>query len=336
MSFGQKEASGNVSHQGHQVGPFRVTDQAFGGLGLVIHQVTDRGFGLFRFQVVVPGHAQGIPGGAVHGLQLGGPVQGLGGGGVLPQMGVDHAQAVPGPIVLGVEFGGAAQGFQPALAVAGLVPGIAQVEPGVGVIRGQGQRLVEPFGGGGPAFLLGMDPGHAAGRPGIPGVGAKAFNVGFQSLVRLTQPLEQDGAQREAKMVEIHGGDPLEKPRIFPACRPVGKLKSRIFMHLPNRTAMPFDLLVVSVLRVLVEVAGFALLGQGVLALLAGKQRFDNLFYKILQTITQPVVKGVRLITPRFILDAHVPMVTFFLLFWLWIALAFAKRHFCALHGLAC
>lgn len=99
---------------------------------------------------------------------------------------------------------------------------------------------------------------------------------------------------------------------------------------------MPFDLLVVSVLRVLVEVAGFALLGQGVLALLAGKQRFDNLFYKILQTITQPVVKGVRLITPRFILDAHVPMVTFFLLFWLWIALAFAKRHFCALHGLAC
>lgn len=96
------------------------------------------------------------------------------------------------------------------------------------------------------------------------------------------------------------------------------------------------DLLVVSVLRVLVEVAGFALLGQGVLALLAGKHRHDNLFYKILQTITAPVVKAVRFITPRFIIDAHVPMVTFFLLFWLWIALAFAKRHLCGLHGLAC
>ncbi len=99
---------------------------------------------------------------------------------------------------------------------------------------------------------------------------------------------------------------------------------------------MPIDLLLVSLLRVLVEVAGYALLGQGVLALLAGKQRQDNLFYKILQTITNPVVKAVRIITPRFILDAHVPLVAFFLLFWLWIVLAFAKRHLCGMHGLAC
>lgn len=99
---------------------------------------------------------------------------------------------------------------------------------------------------------------------------------------------------------------------------------------------MPIDLLLVSVLRVLVEVAGYALLGQGVLTLLAGKHRQDNLFYKILQTVTNPVVKAVRFITPRFIIDAHVPMVTFFLLFWLWIVLAFAKRHLCGLHGLAC
>jgi uncharacterized protein YggT (Ycf19 family) len=99
---------------------------------------------------------------------------------------------------------------------------------------------------------------------------------------------------------------------------------------------MQIDLLLVSVLRVLVEVAGFALLGQGVLALLAGKHRHDNLFYKILQTVTGPVVKAVRFITPRFVIDAHIPMVSFFLLFWLWIMLAVAKRHLCGLHGLAC
>jgi uncharacterized protein YggT (Ycf19 family) len=99
---------------------------------------------------------------------------------------------------------------------------------------------------------------------------------------------------------------------------------------------MHIDLLLVSVLRVLVEVAGFALLGQGALALLAGKHRFNNIFYKILQIVTAPVVKAVRVVTPRFIIDAHVPMVTFFLLFWLWIVLAFAKRHLCGLHGLAC
>lgn len=103
-----------------------------------------------------------------------------------------------------------------------------------------------------------------------------------------------------------------------------------------NPPSLQIDLQLISGLRVMVEVAGFALLGQGALALLAGKHRFDNLFYKILQTVTAPVVKAVRFITPRFILDAHVPMVSFFLLFWLWIALAFSKRTLCAMHGLTC
>ena len=96
---------------------------------------------------------------------------------------------------------------------------------------------------------------------------------------------------------------------------------------------MQFDLLLISLLRVVVEVAGFALMGQGVLALLAGKHRHDNLFYKILETITGPVVRTVRRITPRFIIDTHVPMLTFFLLFWLWIVLAVAKRYVYGLHG---
>lgn len=99
---------------------------------------------------------------------------------------------------------------------------------------------------------------------------------------------------------------------------------------------MPPDLLLVSVLRALVEVAGFALLGQGALALLAGKHRHANMFYGILRTVTGPVVKAVRFITPRLILDAHIPLVTFFLLFWLWVILAMAKRYLCALHGLQC
>ncbi|MDP1645582.1 MAG: hypothetical protein Q8K35_05500 [Thiobacillus sp.] len=99
---------------------------------------------------------------------------------------------------------------------------------------------------------------------------------------------------------------------------------------------MPLDILLVSILRTLVEVAGFALLGQGLLALLAGKYREDNVFYRVLRIVTRPVVRAVRFIAPRFILDAHVPILTFFLLFWLWIMLAFLKRHLCGLHGLAC
>ena len=99
---------------------------------------------------------------------------------------------------------------------------------------------------------------------------------------------------------------------------------------------MPLDILLVSILRTLVEVAGFALLGQGVLVLLAGKYREQNIFYRVLRIITGPVVRAVRFIAPRFIIDTHIPVLTFFLLFWLWIMLAFAKRHLCSLHGLAC
>jgi hypothetical protein len=93
---------------------------------------------------------------------------------------------------------------------------------------------------------------------------------------------------------------------------------------------MPLDILLVSILRSLVEVAGFALLGQGVLVLLAGKYREQNIFYRTLRIVTHPVVRGVRFITPRFILDAHVPVLTFFLLFWLWISCWHSPNATCA------
>lgn len=99
---------------------------------------------------------------------------------------------------------------------------------------------------------------------------------------------------------------------------------------------MHFDLLLVSLARTLVEVAGAALIGQGVLALVAGKQRHCNLFYKMLQIIAGPAVKAVRFLSPRCIRDSHVPLLAFFLLFCLWILLALVKRHLCGLHGLIC
>jgi hypothetical protein len=97
-----------------------------------------------------------------------------------------------------------------------------------------------------------------------------------------------------------------------------------------------FEILIISILRVLVEVAGYSLLGQGLLAILAGTKREENLFYRILKTITRPAIRAVRAITPRFVIDAHIPFLTFFLLFWLWIALAIAKRYLCVTHGLQC
>lgn len=96
------------------------------------------------------------------------------------------------------------------------------------------------------------------------------------------------------------------------------------------------ELYLLSIARALVEVAGLALLGQGLLALLAGKYRDQNVFYKLFQIVTGPVVRFVRWVTPRQILDAHIPFVTFFILAWLWIGLAMVKRAVCAAQGLAC
>jgi hypothetical protein len=99
---------------------------------------------------------------------------------------------------------------------------------------------------------------------------------------------------------------------------------------------MQLDILLVKILLALTQIASLALLGQGVLALLAGKYRDQNLFYRLLRLIASPPVRGVRFVAPRVILDAHVPALTFFLLVWLWIVLALVKRHLCGLHGLVC
>lgn len=96
------------------------------------------------------------------------------------------------------------------------------------------------------------------------------------------------------------------------------------------------ELFLISALRALVEVAGYTLIGQGIVALFAGRNRDNNFVYRLMKTVTNPVVKLVRFITPRLILDQHIPFVTFFLLFWLWIGLAMAKRYVCAAQGLAC
>jgi hypothetical protein len=83
----------------------------------------------------------------------------------------------------------------------------------------------------------------------------------------------------------------------------------------------------IGILRVDVEVAGYALIGQGILALISGKSLRDTVVYPLMQALTRPVTGPGRLITPRFVLDRNIPVVVFFLLFWLWIVLAIVKRY---------
>jgi len=95
------------------------------------------------------------------------------------------------------------------------------------------------------------------------------------------------------------------------------------------------DLFAVSVIRALVEVAMLSLLGQGVVALLSGARRAGNPVYQLFQIVTRPVIRALRWLLPRQIVDRHLPVLAFFLLFWLWIMLAYAKRVLCQLNGLA-
>jgi hypothetical protein len=99
---------------------------------------------------------------------------------------------------------------------------------------------------------------------------------------------------------------------------------------------MPIEILLVSMARALVEVAGMLMIGQGVLWLFGRKARDGNFIYDLFKKGTAPVTRFTRLITPRFVHDAHIGLLAFFLLAWLWIALAAAKRYMCVAHGLQC
>lgn len=96
------------------------------------------------------------------------------------------------------------------------------------------------------------------------------------------------------------------------------------------------ELQIITVLRALVEVAGMFLLAQGALFLLAGATREKNIIYQLFRIITRPVISATRFITPKLIVEKHIPFVAFFLLFWLWILLAYIRQVVCELNGLVC
>ena len=83
---------------------------------------------------------------------------------------------------------------------------------------------------------------------------------------------------------------------------------------------------VVVTLRVLVEICLFALIGQGVLAVLPGVDRQKNLFYLVLKTIASPGWRLARWLSPRFVIDQHVGFVALFILAVLWLGLAVLKQ----------
>lgn len=94
-------------------------------------------------------------------------------------------------------------------------------------------------------------------------------------------------------------------------------------------------LLLSASIKLVAEVALMALLGQGLLALLAGDRRHDNFFYKLLQGLTSPFTRLARWITPRVVIDRHIGFAAFAMVAAIWIFATMAKVSLCVQIALA-
>jgi uncharacterized protein YggT (Ycf19 family) len=84
-----------------------------------------------------------------------------------------------------------------------------------------------------------------------------------------------------------------------------------------------------NIFQLVLYIALMALVGQGILYVLAGAKRDSNFFYKLLQVLSKPFTLPVRKITPKQVGDSQVPIVTFFLLAILYSVVTFERTDLC-------
>ena len=99
---------------------------------------------------------------------------------------------------------------------------------------------------------------------------------------------------------------------------------------------MPFEITLITIARTLFEVCVMMLIVRGVLWIFGPKARAGNFFYDLFTVGAKPFMNLTRRITPGFIGEAYMPVITFVLVFLIWIALGIAKAAMCASRGLQC
>jgi hypothetical protein len=87
--------------------------------------------------------------------------------------------------------------------------------------------------------------------------------------------------------------------------------------------------------KLLAEIALLVLLGQGVVGLMSGAARDRNPFYRVFQMAGRPWVRAARFLSPKVVLDRHLPLVAFLLLLFVWGAATVAKVSICLQLGVA-
>lgn len=81
--------------------------------------------------------------------------------------------------------------------------------------------------------------------------------------------------------------------------------------------------------QTLIFVAGMALVGQFLVGIFSWGRRRENVVYQLFGVVARPVVRAVRVITPRVVLDTHVPLVAFLLCLMAYFATGFTHREVC-------
>jgi len=89
------------------------------------------------------------------------------------------------------------------------------------------------------------------------------------------------------------------------------------------------------IIKAVAELALLALVGRFVVGLLAGERREGNVFWQLLDVIARPPLKIARWISPRVILDRHIPLAAFLLTAFVWLAALQGKVSACLEAGLA-
>ncbi len=94
-------------------------------------------------------------------------------------------------------------------------------------------------------------------------------------------------------------------------------------------------LLFLNAAQLLLYIGILALLGQGLLFILAGAKRDTNLFYQLFTIVNKPWTSIAALIAPKQIAKRHHPFVAFCVVAVLYLAVTVAKIEHCVSVGMA-
>jgi hypothetical protein len=96
-------------------------------------------------------------------------------------------------------------------------------------------------------------------------------------------------------------------------------------------------LLTVVILKSLIELSLMFIVGRFVLGLLAGAKRQTNVFWQLLDVAAKPSLWLTRKLSPKLILDQHIPLAAASWLLMAWVLLVKLKIDLCMQSGaLAC